>query len=339
MVNLDWTLNADGQRYEDLMHEWTTVADGATNGSGNLDFRGFAGSYDVTVTGPDGEMTVGHFTVNPGTGTGQITIAINLTAPAAPAKVVATGGIGQVSLSWAPVAGTSSYSILRGTTPGGEGSGPILTGVVGSSFTDTTAAAGTTYYYQIVAVNSVGESSASAEAVATTRNVVPPRTSSSLWSSTAKPGWINTSDTSAVELGMKFQSDVNGFITGVRFYKSATSAGPYVADLWSADGTLLATATFTNVTKSGWQQVNFAQPIAIQAHTTYIASYHTNHGNYADDVGFFAMGGVNSGVLHGLEDGVDGANGVYSYGAGAFPSSSYQASNYWVDVVFASSNS
>ncbi len=319
MVDLDWTLNADGQRYEDLMHEWTTVADGATNSNGNLDFRGFGGSYDVTVTAPDGETTAGHFTVTPGTSTSQITITINLTAPATPTKVVATGGTGQVGLSWATVAGASSYSILRGTTPGGEDSVPIQAGVVATSFTDTTAAPGTTYYYQIVAVNSVGTSSASAEAVATTRNAVPPRTTSnSLWSSTASPGWINTADTSAVELGMKFQSDANGFITGIRFYKSATSTGPYVADFWSADGALLATATFPNVTKSGWQQVNFAQPVAIQAHTTYIASYHTNHGNYADDVGFFANG-VNSGPLHALANGIDGVNGVYHYGASAFP--------------------
>src|SRR5262249_55748632 len=112
------------------------------------------------------------------TGTSQITITINLTAPTAPAKVGATGGIGQVSLSWGAVAGASCYNILRGTTPGGEDSVPIQTGVTSTSFTDTTAAPGTTYYYQIVAVNSVGQSSASAEAAATTRNVVPPKTTS-----------------------------------------------------------------------------------------------------------------------------------------------------------------
>ena len=58
MVNLDWTLNADGQRFEDLMHEWTTVVDGATNSSGDFDFRGFAGTYDITVTAPDGQTSV-----------------------------------------------------------------------------------------------------------------------------------------------------------------------------------------------------------------------------------------------------------------------------------------
>src|SRR5207249_4112694 len=42
--------------------------------------------------------------------------------------------------------------------------------------------------------------------------------------------------------------------------------------------------------------------------------------------------------LHALADGVDGANGVYAYGAnGTFPVNSFNSANYWVDVVFAAS--
>lgn len=170
MVNLDWTLNADGQRYDDLMHEWTTIADGATNSGGNLDFRGFAGTYDITVTGPNGQTTVSRVTLNPGTSTSQFTIAINLSAPAAVTKVTATGGKAQVSLSWAADSGASSYSILRGTTPGGEDSVPIQIGIFGTNFTDTHVVSGTTYYYQVIAVNSTGMSPPSAEVVATTRS-------------------------------------------------------------------------------------------------------------------------------------------------------------------------
>ena len=53
---------------------------------------------------------------------------------------------------------------------------------------------------------------------------------------------------------------------------------------------LLATATFTNETASGWQQVNFSTPITIAAGTTYVASYHTNVGRYAATTGFFSGG-------------------------------------------------
>lgn len=330
MVNLDWTLNADGQRWEDLMHEWTTVADGATNGSGNFNFRGFAGTYDITVTAPDGQTYVQRVTLNQGTDLNQYTISINLTSPAAPTNVAATGGGSRVNLSWTAAAGASSYSILRGTTTGGEDSVPIQTGITATSFVDTSVVSGVTYYYQIVAGNSVGTSSPSAEASATPTIVTTPKVPVSLWSNSTKPTWINTIDTQAVELGMQFQSDVGGFITGIRFYKSAGNTGPHVANLWSADGTLLASATFTSESQSGWQTVNFAQPVAIQAHTTYTASYHTNHGNYGQDIGFFANGGLDTGVLHGL-------GGVYQYGSGGFPTTqSWQASNYWVDVVFLS---
>ena len=44
---------------------------------------------------------------------------------------------------------------------------------------------------------------------------------------------------------------------------------------------------------------------------------------------------MTSGPLTALASGVDGLNGVYVYGASsAFPTQSYQATNYWVDVVF-----
>ncbi|MCA1466256.1 DUF4082 domain-containing protein, partial [Bradyrhizobium sp. NBAIM18] len=82
--------------------------------------------------------------------------------------------------------------------------------------------------------------------------------------------------TSPVEVGVKFTASVNGTITGLRFYKGSLNTGPHIADLWSSTGTLLATATFTNETASGWQQVNFSTPVAITAGTTYVASYHTN---------------------------------------------------------------
>ena len=48
----------------------------------------------------------------------------------------------------------------------------------------------------------------------------------------------------------------------------------------------------------------------------------------------FLSGGADNGLLHALATGIDGPNGVYAYGAGGFPSQTYNASNYWVDVVY-----
>src|SRR5262249_47780098 len=47
--------------------------------------------------------------------------------------------------------------------------------------------------------------------------------------------------TSAIELGVKFRSDVNGLITGVRFYKGLGDTSIHTGSLWSATGVLLAT--------------------------------------------------------------------------------------------------
>ncbi len=161
----------------------------------------------------------------------------------------------------------------------------------------------------------------------------------SLWSTSATPTVASDSDTGAVELGIKFRSDSAGFITGIRFYKGSRNTGTHTGSLWTISGQLLATATFTNETTSGWQQVNFATPVAITANTVYVASYHAPNGGYAVDSGYFAAAGYDNAPLHALADLAGGGNGVYLYGAGGFPTQSYQATNYWVDVVFTSNTS
>ncbi|WP_313937732.1 DUF4082 domain-containing protein [Anabaena azotica] len=156
----------------------------------------------------------------------------------------------------------------------------------------------------------------------------------SIWNNAATPTNPSVSDNQAVELGVKFKSTVNGYITGVRFYKGADNTGTHIGNLWSSTGTNLATAQFTNETASGWQEVTFATPVQITANTVYVASYHTDVGGYALDTNYFANSGVSNGSLYLLQNGESGGNGVYQYGTSGFPSNSYQASNYWVDISF-----
>ena len=87
---------------------------------------------------------------------------------------------------------------------------------------------------------------------------------------------------------MKFTADTNGLITGLRFYKGAGNTGTHVGNLWTSGGQLLASATFSNETVSGWQQVSLTTPVAITAGTVYVASYHTTVGNYAYTANLFA---------------------------------------------------
>jgi hypothetical protein len=69
IVDLNWTLNAAGQRYQSLLAEWTTITNGMAGVDGSYDFRGFHGSYDVTLTPPDGAPTLRRITLEPGVGT------------------------------------------------------------------------------------------------------------------------------------------------------------------------------------------------------------------------------------------------------------------------------
>jgi hypothetical protein len=106
-----------------------------------------------------------------------------------------------------------------------------------------------------------------------------------------------------------------------------------VGYLWTESGTLLASATFTNETDSGWQQVDLPTPVTIAPGTTYIVSYHTG-GNYSEDDNYFTST-LSNGPLTAPAGWWNGGNGVYAYGSSSsFPSSSYLFSNYWVDLIF-----
>jgi hypothetical protein len=156
-----------------------------------------------------------------------------------------------------------------------------------------------------------------------------------LWSNSSTPTILADPDSNPVELGVKFSAGTSGSITAIRFYKSSTNTGPFVVNLWSQSGQRLATAQVNTVTASGWQQVPLPSPVPVAANTTYVASYHTGSGHYSADSGYFT-GNLTSGPLTAPASGPAGGNGVYAYGAGGFPTQTYNANNYWVDVVFSS---
>jgi methionine-rich copper-binding protein CopC len=159
----------------------------------------------------------------------------------------------------------------------------------------------------------------------------------SIWAPSATPAIASQSDNSALEIGVKFRSDISGYIRGVRFYKGPANTGLHIGNLWSSTGQLIATATFTGETGTGWQQVLFSAPVAVTANTTYVASYFAPNGGYSLNQNFFTSAVLNW-PLRALADGTDGPNGLYRYGQSAFPNQSYGASNYWVDVLFSTTS-
>lgn len=155
----------------------------------------------------------------------------------------------------------------------------------------------------------------------------------SIWTDDSAPAVASDRDDRSLEIGVKFSSDTAGKVNGVKFYKGVGNDGTHVGTLWSSNGAELATATFTAESAAGWQEVTFAQPVNITAGTTYVASYHANNGGFASSLDGFANSGVNRGTLNAPIGVLDDPNGVYLYGARAFPTAG-TTTNYWVDVLF-----
>lgn len=141
-------------------------------------------------------------------------------------------------------------------------------------------------------------------------------------------------DRSPVELGMRFTPSVSGFISGVRFYKSAANTGQHTGTLWDSAGNALASTVFTGESASGWQQAVFAEPVAVTAGSGYVVSYSTQAGHYSTAPEYWSAHGSNAAPL--LVAGGFGAPpaGVFNTTPGRFPADSYRNTNYFVDAVF-----
>lgn len=258
---------------------------------------------------------------------GNTTLSAQVSALAITTSTLQTALLNQpYSTSLGASGGVPSYtwSLKTGSLPAGVGLNPS------GQISGTPQASGTFTFTVSVADSAAPANSASKQLSLTVNTAA-----STAFSPTAVPSILDVGGDSPVELGVKFKSDVAGQIVGIRFYKSAANIGPHIVDLWSSTGTLLATATSTTETASGWQQVNFTSPVSISANTVYVASYHVNGGHYSVNPAFFTSSGVDNPPLHLLQDGVNGGNGVFTYSSGsAFPTSSYNAGNYWVDIAF-----
>ena len=137
---------------------------------------------------------------------------------------------------------------------------------------------------------------------------------------------LDSNDPYAVTLGVRFTAQSAGTITGIKFYKGPNNTGTHIGSLWSASGTLLASATFTGESTSGWQTVTFATPVTVSAGTEYTAAYRTTVGHYSVTLGTFS-GAYTHGALS-----VPANGGSFSYADG-FPGSQI-STNYLVDVLF-----
>ena len=87
--------------------------------------------------------------------------------PPAPAGLTATPGDSQITLTWSPVTGATSYNVYRGGASGAEAVAPIATGLKTTTFTDINLANGTPFFFTVAALNVAGTGPMSNEATAT----------------------------------------------------------------------------------------------------------------------------------------------------------------------------
>ncbi|MGH9545837.1 MAG: DUF4082 domain-containing protein [Terriglobales bacterium] len=149
---------------------------------------------------------------------------------------------------------------------------------------------------------------------------------------TSVPPIPDAGETKPFVVAIKLFSDVPGQILGCSFYKSPANIGAHIVTLWDATGKVLATQTATGETPSGKQMVLFSSPVSVAANQIFICGYLAPYGHFSYAPNYFTLQ-KDAPPLH-----VPANGGVYVYSAQAtaVPTSVWHASNYWVDVLFAS---
>ena len=263
----------------------------------------------------------------------------NTPAPLAIVTASLPNGISNVAYSVTLTAtnGTLSYnwSLASGALP----SGLTLNAVSGAIAGRPTASGIFSFTAQVMDSGSPVQTATKPLSITITSTSMP--TVVTIWPTSAAPIQADGGADDAVELGVKFRSDVAGTIDGIRFYKATANTGVHIGNLWTSNGTQMATATFSSETALGWQQALFVAPVAIASNTVYVASYHATNGHYSCDINYFHGKGMDSPPLHALATVTDvSSNGVYAYGPSSlFPTQTWNAANYWVDVVFQAGSS
>ena len=289
--------------------------------------------YTASVSASD---TAGNAMTSPSTWSFTTAAAVDTTPPTVTARTPASGATG-VATDVAPTAtfseAVTSASVVftvknaAGTAVAGAVSYSSATAT--ATFTPSAALAASTVYTASVSASDTAGNAMTAPSTWSFTTAAAASCPCTLFASGAVPAEVDSGDPSAVNLGVKFVSSVNGYVTGVRFYKAATNTGTHTGTLWSSTGTQLATGTFSGETASGWQTLQFPSAVAVTAGTTYVVGYYAPNGHYSDDGNYFASAHTNGPLTA-----PSGTNGVYLYGTAGFPNSTYASTNYWVDPIF-----
>lgn len=147
------------------------------------------------------------------------------------------------------------------------------------------------------------------------------------------PQYNDNGDPSPFTYGTRFFSDVAGRVVAIRFYKGLNNGGgnSHTVALYSASGTLLASAATASEPASGWVTTNLSTPISITANTAYTAAvfFPVGHAVYSDA---FFTSQYNSPPLHAYANG-NGGNGVYNLADTLQRPTNFYNEGYFIDAV------
>ncbi|MGO8672053.1 MAG: choice-of-anchor tandem repeat GloVer-containing protein [Capsulimonadaceae bacterium] len=153
-------------------------------------------------------------------------------SPEPPASLTATAGNADVSLSWPPGIGATSYNVYAGTAAGAESATPAAIDITAASYTNTGLTNGVTYFYTVAAVNSLGTSAQSVEASATPEPPAPP----------APAGLAATAGTARVSLSWTACT----YATSYNVYRATASGAEGTTAAGTASGTTYIDTGLTN---------------------------------------------------------------------------------------------
>lgn len=150
----------------------TASCPAASGGGGDYTYELLRNGVDYSSASP-GTNTIGGYAaatsvifgwrVTDGLGaTASGTLTVTTTC-AAPASCSATKGDTQATISWPSVFGANTYTVLRDGTP-------VQSGIVGTSYTDTSLTNGQTYVYTVKAVGANSQASSASPSASVTPN-------------------------------------------------------------------------------------------------------------------------------------------------------------------------
>ena len=183
---------------------YTATVSGATDSAG--DPMTSAVSWSFTTAAAVAPVVTSE---TPASGATNIVVA---TAPTATFNEAVQAGTISFTLksSSGTVAGSASYNSTTNVTT----FTPSLALAYNTTYTATISGAESTSGVTMTAPFSWSFTTAAASST------------TSIWSSSATPTTPDSGPDSAVTLGVKFSSDISGYITGIRFYKSSTTRAP-----------------------------------------------------------------------------------------------------------------